>query len=184
MLKPNCSFIEFSQQIQVNEGWDKLKDYLRKLRPQDILTSLGMEELYCSWLDIEQILSYIEEWMNFTTGIQSVHHRTVELIESGLMEGRTTHELDIDSLISTLGIRLIPIILECRKKEVESAKIYFTTSGKRINVRNLKRTYYGQKLMRELRFTKFTRRVSKEDFQRLQDAVSKLGLFIQNPRKK
>jgi hypothetical protein len=39
-------------------------------------------------------------------------------------------------------------------------------------------------LMRELQCTKFTRRISQEDFQRLKDTLAQSGLKIKEPRKK
>jgi hypothetical protein len=184
MLKSDYCFVEFSEQLQAKEGWGRLKEFLGKLTPREVMSSLGMEELFCLELDIEKVLSSIQDWMYFTAGRQAAYHTALDLVESMLRKGQSTECLDIDSLIPTPGIKLIPLILECRKKEVESARIYFTMAGSRINVRDLKRTYYGRKLMRELQFTKFTRRVSMEDFQRLRNAMSKLGLKIQEPRVK
>ena len=119
--------------------------------------------------------------MNFTIGVQAAYLRAIDIIENNLRVGCSTQDLDIDALIPTPGIKLVPEILECRKREVESAEIFFTAAGNRVNVSRLKRTFYGMKLMRELQFTRFTRRVSKEDFQMLRDAMTKIGLMIQDP---
>ena len=99
MLQSRYSFIEFSEQLQVKEGWSKLKEYLVKLTPQDVMVSLGMEELYCSFLNIADVLSSIEDWMNFTLGSQAAYHKAVELVETMLRKGHSTEELDIESLI-------------------------------------------------------------------------------------
>jgi hypothetical protein len=75
------------------------------------------------------------------------------------------------------------VILEHRKNEVEEAEIYYTTSSKkRINVSRLKKTYYGSKLLRELGFTKFTRRISTKDFARLKKRMKELELTLQAPK--
>jgi hypothetical protein len=182
MLRSKYGFPEFSELIHAKVGWSQLKKHLRDLSPLDITTSLGLDELYCSWLDIDEVLASIEEWMSFPLGVQAAQHRAVELIESMLLKGHSTSDLDIDALIPTPGIRLVPLILECRKREVESAKIYYTSAGNRINVRDLKRTYYGMKLMRELPFVRFTRRVSQEDFKSIKNAMAEIGLRIQEPQ--
>lgn len=178
------SVVEFAELIQIKERWDRLKDHLRRLHPKDAMISLIMGELYCSWLDIEDVLERIEGWMNFTIGVQAAYLRTIELIEVNLQNGCPTQDLDIDALIPTPGIKLVPEILECRKREVESAEIFFTSASNRVNVSRLKRTFYGMKLMRELQFTKFTRCVSQEDYQKLKLAMKRLSLKIQAPEKK
>jgi hypothetical protein len=178
------SILEFSEEIQSKEGWNHLKGYLRGLTTRDAMTSLGMKELYCSWLDLDEVLRCIEDWMNFAIGVTAAYSGTLEIIESRLREGYSTHDLDIDTLIPTRGIMLIPTILECRKKEVETAALFFTSAGNRINVRNLKRTYYGMMMLRQMPFVRFTRRVSKEEFNIIKIALAKLSLEVQEPQHK
>ena len=176
------SIVDFTRSLQVKDGWDHLKVHLRKMTIRDAMISLGMEELHCSWLDIEDVLSGIEGWMNFALGVQAAYVRTVEIIGEELQKGYSTHDFDVDALIPTPGIMLVPIILERRKREVESAKIFYTSAGNRINVRNLKRTYYGKLLMRQMPFVRFTRRVSADEYSDIKKAMAGLGLKIQEPR--
>jgi hypothetical protein len=184
MILRQDSIVEFSEFIQRKEGWFRLKEFLRGRTPKEVMISLGMGELYCRWLGIDEVLESIEEGMSYSEGIMTAYHETLELIESRLQQGYSTHDFDVDTLIPTPAIRIIPIILEQRKREVESAKIYYTLAGNRINIRNLKMTFYGMQLMRELQCTKFTRRISQEDFQRLKDTLAQSGLKIKEPRKK
>ena len=178
------NIVEFSKFIQRRDGWNELKEFLRIKTSKEVMISLGMEELYCKWLSIEVVLGNLEVGMSYSEGLMTVYHNTLELIESNLRKGYSTHDFDIDVLIPTPAIRLVPTILEQRKREVESAKIYYTLAGNRINIRDLKRTFYGRKLTHELQFSRYTRRVSQEDFRKLKDALESSGLKIKEPTKK
>jgi hypothetical protein len=170
------------------KGWSCLKEVLPRTNRTSVFRILGIDRFAYSFLTNDQrvfarIMESIDDGMSFDRGRLVAQDTIIELIQNHIEGGGSTEEMDIDSFTDTRAIVLIPVILEHRKNEVEEAEIYYTTSSKkRINVSRLKKTYYGSKLLRELGFTKFTRRISTKDFARLKKRMKELELTLQAPK--
>ena len=178
--------------IEIHEmyGWNGLKEALWNLNRSDAFSILDLSDFDFQYMTYDDkkfsfILDSIDNSKNFNNGCKEVMLAVVELAKEYLVEGGDTSVFDVEALKVNSGISLVPLILDIRREEVESAQFYYTSESKeRVNVSRLKKTYYGEKLLREIGFTKFTRRISVDDFKRLKRRMTELGLKIRNPKMK
>ena len=135
-----------ADQIVESRGWSQVKIKLAKSSAQQAIDYIGFSELLGVQVSFEDFIDRIPNTASFSEGAQIIYDALLSHLEKQLDRGGPTFDIDIFKMKKTEAARFIPIILELRRKEVESVVLVENASGK-VDVETLSNTYYGRKLL-------------------------------------
>jgi hypothetical protein len=162
-------------------GWEGVKKHLtaisKSLRVGDdfntqqiLFTALGIPELACYDGSLRDLVKLLPNSGSYDDGIITLQSAIIEILEVQLQQGRSTLYFDVDSLSTTRGSVLIPLVLKQRNQEMEDVTL-FDNKG-RIDLLPLWITSYGSKILRAL---KFGRWVSASHLPEIERALTKIN---------
>ena len=113
-----------------------------------LLMGFSLEELAGYDGDPWNLLSTTSHDMIFTTARQTIFDRVIELLDEQVETGGSTLFLDTAAMKTTRASKLIPKIVEARKREMENTVIQ--TKGSVALMNSLWLTHYGFKILQAL----------------------------------
>jgi len=167
------------------QGIQTFTELVEKLRytPFDVVAYyFGFNELGFRTLDHElrTIIINMNKDVSPEIGLDKVHSAYFRIMEDKLRKGRSTDDLDVEKMQTTQAAKLIPLILQLRREEVESLDFELNET-RDIPIFKLSKTFYGKMLIAELDINA-RKPISKYDFFRLQDMFQELGIKIKEPK--
>lgn len=144
-----------AEQIEWSQIHQRILTILKQTNESDwyafqrgLLMGFSLEELAGYDGDPRNLLSKTSPDMNFTTARQTIFDRVIELLDEQVEIGGSTLFLDIDAMKATRASKLIPKIIEARKREMENAVV--PTKGSVALMNSLWLTHYGFKILQAL----------------------------------
>jgi hypothetical protein len=138
-----------------------------------LLIGLGIEELAGFDGDPKQLLEDTDHKISFKEARQIIFDNTVKSLEKQLDNNGPTLFLDIEKMRKTGASKLIPKIVERRKREVESTII--PVKGSKVFLESLWMTHYGYHILRAANFNLET---DLAGFNTIKENFEKLGMTI------
>ncbi|MHA1927666.1 MAG: hypothetical protein ACTSV2_03690 [Candidatus Thorarchaeota archaeon] len=145
-------YVEMVNQFDWSELKDRIESVLQRMSKDQwygaqrgLLHGLGISEIGGIDSDPRMILELTDDRMSFEDARQAIFDRSVQLLEWQLNDGGPTLFLDIEKMRETSASKLIPLIVEQRKHELENSTILI--KGSTVFLRPLWLTHYGYKIL-------------------------------------
>jgi len=145
-------YTEMTKRFDWSEMYGRIESVIKRMSPiqwygaqRGLLHGLGIPEIAGFDGDPRKLLELTEAGMSFEEARQVVFDRAVQLIEMQLNVDGPTLFLDIEKMRMTSASKLIPLIVEQRKRELENSTIL--VKGSKVFLRPLWLTHYGFKIM-------------------------------------
>ena len=142
-----------------------------------LLQSLGFSELSGYDGNPLDLIETTSNNMSYTEARNAIYDRTIELLELQLANEGSTIFLDIEKMKNTRASKIIPLIVELRKKEVENTIIQ--TKGSEVYLMPLLLTHYGLTIIKAMKMT-FT--TDSEGWHKIKTNFEELGLDLQTKK--
>jgi len=173
-----------------NFGWNRILELIPEIRSRIadngdlliqllLLKALNVQELGLYDGPLDNILDYIPKDADLRTAREKVYDRMVTLVENQLIQNGLTLFIDVDSLTTTRASKLIPLVLEKRRREIE--KIVLPVKDNRVDLKPLWLTSYGFAILRGLGV--FDLDISRSGFDKIRKAFKEAGLKIRTTQK-
>jgi len=145
-------YTEMTKRFDWSEMYERIESVIERMSSlqwygaqRGLLHGLGIPEIAGFDGDPRKLLELTEVGMSFEEARQVVFDRAVQLIERQLNVDGPTLFLDIEKMRKTSASKLIPLIVEQRKRELENSTIL--VKGSKVFLRSLWLTHYGFKIM-------------------------------------
>ncbi len=138
-----------------------------------LLQSLGMSELSGYDNNPLDLIDMIDNEMPYPEARNAIYDRVLDLLQNQLENDGPTLFLDIENMKKTRASKLIPVIIELRKREIESTVVQI--KGSRIFLRPLWLTHYGFTILHAMGMGLTT---DSEGLERIERSFSKLDLTL------
>lgn len=145
-----------------------------------LLSGFGIREIAAFDGDPKKILNGIPEDLDYSSAVNEIEDRVVVLLDKQISKGGSTHCLDIDEVSTTFAAKLIPSIIEMRKKEIEELKIEII-DGK-ADAKSIWFTYYGQRVLQQMGFKPYP--PQNITLSQVLSAFEEVGLVAQTIKRK
>ncbi len=143
---------EMTKRFDWSEMYERIKSVIERMSStqwygaqRGLLHSLGISEIAGYDGDPRKLLELTESGMSFEEARQAVFDRAVQLLEMQLNVDGPTLFLDLERMKETSASKLIPLIVEQRKHELENSTIL--VKGSTVFLRPLWLTHYGYKIL-------------------------------------
>jgi len=175
--KPLDSFIE-EERIQT------FSDLLKKLRfmPLDVVYSImGILEIAPLGANIVDLVKQVDPDSDALDGFRDLYSRAIEFLALEIESGRKTDGFDIEALGRTRAAKIVPLILESRKREIEELTLKVHAQYGRAETYPLYRTYYGKRILENLKIEPgYT--LTKSSLTQIRDEFNQMGIKMKIPK--
>ncbi len=144
-----------------------------------ILRALGISELGIYDGPLNDIIGDIELGMSMSAIKEVIYDRTIHLLTDQLRRGGLTLFMNIEKLKISKASKLVPLILECRRKELENLRILKKSNS--IDLRHLWLTEYGYTILNALDINEAMTSLSR--YIEIEEAIRKVGGRVQQSLK-
>jgi hypothetical protein len=175
------SYRELARRFDWSKIRGRITSLLRKLSKENwfgaqrgMLSGFGMDELAGFDGDSEELLDDTENNMSYKDARHVIFDNAIKLLESQLERGGPTLFLDTDGMRKTRASKLIPLIAEKRKAEVENANILI--KGSKVFLEDLWMTHYGYQILAASKLGLIT---DIEELTSIKGRFEELGMTIQ-----
>lgn len=138
-----------------------------------MMVGLGMGELSGYDGDPRELFKGTKNEMSYAEAVGEIHERALQLLESQVAGGGSTLFLDTELMRKTGASRLIPALVESRKREIDEIRIPLRAS--RVYLRGLWLTHYGFQVLSALGLGL---RTDLEGLNRLETCFNELGFEL------
>ncbi|MFW9801452.1 MAG: leucine-rich repeat domain-containing protein [Candidatus Thorarchaeota archaeon] len=168
--------------ITEDEGLQNFGELMHRIGYNPTITAysiLGMNEISAMRDILIDIVKDVNPEVSVNDGIIQLYDRCVDYLSKEIENGRSTIDFDIEELKLTSAAQLVSIIIENRRKEVES--IEFEVKDGEVVLEPLIQTFYGGKILKELDIPQRTR-ITRENLYLIRDEFDKAGIRLKMPR--
>ncbi|MBD3159370.1 MAG: leucine-rich repeat protein [Candidatus Lokiarchaeota archaeon] len=169
---------EISRIIVQKSGWKKLRERFDGLSIPIAVSTLGMPEFSGLQADSVSLLEGIPPSVNFEEGQAIAYDNAIELLEKQIENNGSTLNFEIDCMKNTGAAVLIPALIELRKREVESIQLEFSSGNDKVNLEELRNTYYGREVLSSL---DISYRATLEEIKQIQAVFDETGINLNDP---
>ncbi len=138
-----------------------------------MMVGLGLGELSGYDGNPQDLLEGTSSHMSYAEAINTIHERALELLEKQISRGGSTLFLDTELMRRTGASRLIPALVEQRKREIDELRVPLRAS--RVYLRGLWSTHYGSQILSALGLGL---RTDLQGLERIRTCFSDLGFEL------